>query len=165
MKSRQIIKRGTVGTAPIGPANLASISSPAPCSVDSAHKNTMKTRKLVSPILACLAAALLAAFGSVPLRAATGSGNNPGILPPGSTPGDLSYPDWHVVFLNWILSIPATTNPLLNVDDAADLAIPAPYPLWVGPFDASVGQSGNVWFLPGGYATVVRGISLPNCGD
>jgi len=161
MKSRQIIKRGAVGTAPIGPANLAGISSPAPRSVHSAHKNARKTRKLVSPVLACLAAAILTAFGSGPLRAAPGSGNNPGILPPGSTPGDLSYPDWHVACLNWIMSIAATNNPLLNVDDVADLANPAPHPLWVGPFDASVGQSGNVWFLPGGYATVVREATIP----
>jgi len=67
MKSRQIIKRGAVGTATIGPANLAGISSPAPRSVHSAHKDALKTRKLLSPILACLAAAILTAFGSGPL--------------------------------------------------------------------------------------------------
>ncbi len=125
------------------------------------EKNSMNPRKLVSPILACLAAAILTAFGGEPLRAATASANNPGLLPPGSTPGDLSYPAWHVAFLNWIMSIPATSNPLLNVDDVADLTNSAPHPLWVGPFDASVGQSGNVWFLPGGYATVVREATIP----
>ena len=132
----------------------------------------MKALKLVSSTLLgrtrqaklCgvgLGAAILVAFCGGPLRAATGSGNNPGILPPGSTPGDLSYPDWHVAFMNWILSIAATNNPLLNVDDVADLTNAAPHPLWVGPFDASVGQSGNVWFLPGGYATVVREATIP----
>ncbi|MBZ5565858.1 MAG: hypothetical protein LAP13_25995, partial [Acidobacteriia bacterium] len=63
--------------------------------------------------------------------------------------------------LNWIISIAAANNPLLNVDDVADLANPAPHPLWVGLCDASVGQSGNVWFLPGGYATVVREATIP----
>ncbi len=45
-------------------------------------------------------------------------------------PGDLSYPDWQVGFLNWIMSIAAASNPLLNVDDVADLANRAPHPLW-----------------------------------
>jgi hypothetical protein len=132
----------------------------------------MKAPKLVSATLPgrarqaklcglCLGAAILLAFSGGPLRAGPGSGNNPGILPPGSTPGDLSYPAWHVACLNWVLSIPADINPLLNVDDVADLASPAPHPLWVGPYDASVGQSGNVWILPGAYATVVREATIP----
>ena len=114
----------------------------------------MKALKLVSSTLLgrtrqaklCgvgLGAAILVAFCGGPLRAGPGTGNNPGILPPGSTPGDLSYPEWHVACLNWIMSIATTNNPLLNVDDVADLANPAPHPLWVGPFDASVGQSGR----------------------
>ncbi len=125
------------------------------------EKNSMNPRKLVSPILACLAAAILTAFGSGPLRAAPGTGENPGILPPNSTPGDLSYPDWHVAWWNWVMSIPATSNPLLNVDDVADLATPAPFPLWVGPYDASVGNSGHIWFLAEAYATVVREATIP----
>jgi hypothetical protein len=121
----------------------------------------MKTQKLVSRVLPCLAAAILMAFGSGSVQAGPGGGNNPGVLPPNSTPGDLSYPEWHVVCLNWIMSIAVTNNPLLNVDDPADLANAAPHPLWVGPYDASVGQSGNVWILPGGYATVVREATIP----
>ena len=109
----------------------------------------------------CLAAGLLTAFYGGPLQAAPGSGNSSSILPPNSTPGDLSYPEWHLVCLDWILSIPASINPLLNVDDEADLANPSPHPLWVGPYDASVGQSGHVWILPGAYATVEREAIIP----
>ncbi len=109
----------------------------------------------------CLLTGVLAAFCGGPLWAGEGNADNPGILPPNSTPGDLSYPEWHVVCLNWVLSIPAEINPLLNVDDEADLASPAPHPLWVGTYDASVGQSGNVWILPGAYATVVRNATIP----
>lgn len=108
-----------------------------------------------------LAAGLLTAFWAGPLQAAPDGDGNPGILPPNSTPGDLSYPEWHVACLNWIISIPTNINPLLNVDDEADLANPAPHPLWVGPFDASVAQTGNVWILPGAYATVVREATIP----
>ena len=108
----------------------------------------------------CLAAGLLIALTPSPLRAA-GLTSNPGVLPPNSTPGDLSYPEWHVACLNWVLSMPADINPLLHVDDEADLANPAPHPLWVGTYDASVGQSGNVWILPGAYATVVRDATIP----
>ncbi len=104
---------------------------------------------------------MLVACCDGPLPAGPGTGNNPGIVPPDSTPGDLSYADWHVACLNWIMSIAAPNNPLLNVDDVADLTNAAPHPLWVGPFDASVGQSGNVWFLPGGYGTVVREANIP----
>jgi hypothetical protein len=132
----------------------------------------MKALKLVSSTLLgrtrqaklCgvgLGAAILVTFCGGPLRAGPGTGNNPKILPPDSTPGDLSYSEWHVACLNWVLSMPAASNPLLNVDDEADLASPAPHPLWVGPYDASVGQSGNVWILPGAYATVVRDATIP----
>jgi hypothetical protein len=132
----------------------------------------MKLLKLVSPVLAgqarqpgllavCLAAGILNLFSVGPLQADEAAANNPGVLPPNATPGDLSYPDWHIVGLNWVLSMPAAINPLLNVDDIEDLANPAPHPLWVGTYDASVGQSGNVWFLPGAYATVVRDATIP----
>jgi hypothetical protein len=131
----------------------------------------VKTRKLVASGLSgqarppklcavCLAAGLLIALTPSPLRAA-GITSNPGVLPPNSTPGDLSYPEWHIACLNWVLSIPADINPLLQVDDEADLANPAPHPLWLGDYDASVGQSGHVWILPGAYATVVRDATIP----
>jgi hypothetical protein len=121
---------------------------------------TMKTFR-TNPARLCavyLAAGVLA-FCSGTLYA--DPGNNPRVLPPNSTPRDLSYPEWHVVCLNWILSIPAEVNPLLQVDDEADLAGPAPHPLWFGTYDASVGQSGNVWILPGAYATVEREAVIP----
>jgi hypothetical protein len=132
----------------------------------------MKILKHVSPVLAgqarqpgllavCLAAGIPILFCGGPLLADEAAASNPGVLPPDSTPGDLSYPEWHIVGLNWVLSMPAAINPLLNVDDADDLTNSSPHPLWVGPYDASVGQSGKAWFLPGAYATVERDATIP----
>jgi hypothetical protein len=120
----------------------------------------MKTFKIQLGTLCavCVAAGILTFYGGSIQAAMPG---NPGIRPPNSTPGDLSYPEWHVVCLNWILAMPTNINPLLHVDDEADLATPAPHPLWVGDYDASMGQSGNVWILPGAYATVVREAIIP----
>ena len=109
-----------------------------------------------------LGAAILVAFCGGPLRAGPGTGNHPGILPPNSTPGDLSYPEWHVAWWNWSMSLPANINPNFQVDNEEDLTAPAPYPLWFGDYDASVGNSGNVWFLAEAYTTVVRDITIPS---
>ena len=99
----------------------------------------MKALKLVSSTLLgrtrqaklCgvgLGAAILVAFCGGPLRAGPGTGNHPGILPPDSTPGDLSYPQWHVAWWNWSMSLPKNINPNLQVDGEGDLTAPAPYP-------------------------------------
>jgi hypothetical protein len=132
----------------------------------------MKALKLVSSTLLgrtgqaklCgvgLGAAILVAFCGGPLRASPGTGSNPGILPPNSTPGDLSYPEWHVAWWTWVMSMPQAGNPLLNVDDEADLTAPAPLPLWLGDYDASAGNSGHFWFLAEAYATVERKAMIP----
>ncbi len=119
-----------------------------------------KTKKATLSAV-CLAAGILAVFCSGPLRAADQGAQNPGILPPASTPGDLSYPAWHVAWWNWLMSIPEASNPMLNVDDPEDLATPAPRPLWLGDYDASAGQSGHVWFLAEAYAVVEREATIP----
>jgi hypothetical protein len=109
----------------------------------------------------CLLAGVLVALGGGPLLADEGVGNNPGVLPPGSTPFGMSYPQWHVACWNWAMSMPEATNSMLNVDDEEDLTNPAPHPLWVGPYDASAGQSGHVWFLAQAYALVEREATIP----
>lgn len=116
-----------------------------------------KTAKLCTVFLA---AGILAALCGALLWAGEGGGNNPGVLPPNSTPFDLSYPEWHVAYWNWVMSIPAEVNPSLHADDEDD-AGPILTP-WVGDFDASVGQTGPVWFLPGTHGwDVVRDATIP----
>ncbi len=134
----------------------------------------MKAPKLVSSTLpgrtrqaklcgVALGAAILVAFCGGPLRAAMDGGNNPGILPPDSTPGDLSYPQWHLSWWDWAMSMPQAGHPLLNADDLGDQATSI-NPVWVGPYDASAGQSGRVWFLAETFAngwTVQRDAVIP----
>jgi hypothetical protein len=82
------------------------------------------------------AAAAVAALALVLASAAlAGGGNqgNPGILPPQSNPHGQSYGEWGAAWWNWALNLP-----------------PDAKVLWAqGPYDASVGQSGSVWFLAG----------------
>jgi hypothetical protein len=82
--------------------------------------------------------------------ALAGSANpNPRVLPPGSTPNDLSYGAWSDAWWTWALSIPADTNPMLDT---------------TGQYGA-LGQSGPVWFLAGvGFGigpTVERSLAVP----
>lgn len=98
----------------------------------------------------CLATGILAALCSGLLWAGDGNADNPGVLPPDSTPFDMSYPEWHVACIDWTMSIPEATNPMLNADDPEDQDTAA-RPVWIGPYDASAGQSGHVWFLAGTY--------------
>jgi len=98
----------------------------------------------------CLVAGIVAALCGALLWAGEGGGNNPGVLPPNATPFDLSYPEWHVACFDWAVSMPEATNPMLNADDPGDQAT-AERPVWIGPYDASAGQSGHVWFLAGTY--------------
>ena len=92
-----------------------------------------------------LTAGALALLGGA-VWAGDGNAGNPGVLPPDSTPLDQSYPEWHLAWWNWALSMPQATSPLLNADDPADQATSA-LPVWIGPYDASAGQSGPAWFL------------------
>lgn len=75
---------------------------------------------------------------------------NPGVLPPQSSPRGMSYPEWQAEWWKWVLAIPAEINPLYAE----------------GEFDASVGQSGHVWFLAGTTGTgmvppIVRSCTIP----
>jgi len=95
-----------------------------------------------------LSGPLIEAALLVALAGAAGGGDaaNPRVMPPDSTPFDLSYPEWHIAWWNWALSMPAATNPLLNADDPGDQDTSV-LPVWIGPYDASAGQSGQAWFL------------------
>lgn len=68
-----------------------------------------------------------------------GQGNpNPGVHPPNSKPYGLSYGEWSAKWWQWILQIPAATNPNLDATGA----------------NCAEGQSGQVWFLGGSFGTL-----------
>jgi hypothetical protein len=91
---------------------------------------------------------LLATHGNAPQpmriafpvsMAAGGGGNpNPGIHPVNSQPYGLSYSDWSAKWWQWVLQIPAATNPNLDATGA----------------NCAEGQSGQVWFLAGSFGTL-----------
>ncbi len=70
---------------------------------------------------------------------------NPGILPPDSSPYGLTYAEWSVKWWQWVFSMPANNNPILDTADC------------------TVGQSGPVWFLVGEFAptTITRQCTIP----
>lgn len=61
------------------------------------------------------------------------SGNTPGVLPPIARPYGLTYGQWSAKWWQWAISIPASTNPLLDSTGA----------------NCGENQSGPVWFLAG----------------
>ena len=60
------------------------------------------------------------------------------IHPINSKPYGLSYSEWSAKWWQWILQVPAATNPNLDATGA----------------DCGQGQSGNVWFLAGSFGTL-----------
>ena len=75
------------------------------------------------------------------------SGNsNPGVHPPNSKPYGLSYGEWSAKWWQWILQIPAATNPNLDATGG----------------HCAEGQSGHVWFLAGSFGTLPSPI-FRNC--
>jgi hypothetical protein len=74
---------------------------------------------------------------------------NPGVHPPNSNPYGLSYGEWSAKWWQWILQIPAATNPNLDTTGA----------------NCAEGQSGQVWFLGGSFGTlpadIVRDCTIP----
>lgn len=72
---------------------------------------------------------------------------NPGIAPPGSEPYGASYSEWSARWWQWVYSIPADHNPV--VDTAGE--------------NAAQGQHGPVWFLAGNFGgTTVREVTVPS---
>ena len=68
---------------------------------------------------------------------------NPGIHPINSKPYGLSYSEWSARWWQWLLQIPAATNPNLDATGA----------------NCAEGQSGHVWFLAGSFGPLT--ISFP----
>ena len=68
---------------------------------------------------------------------------NPGILPPNSHAFGRSYAEWSAAWWQWLLSIPAASNPNLAN----------------GNIDCGLGQTGKVWFLGGTFG----GSAIRNC--
>ncbi len=94
-----------------------------------------------------LAAALLLATAAWPVQA-QGNLKNPGILPPQSTPGDMTFGEWAADWWQWAVSIPTPGNPLVDT---------------TGQY-AGVDQEGSVWFLAGVWganAPVTRTCTIP----
>jgi len=79
-----------------------------------------------------------------------GGNPNPGIHPPNSNPYGLSYSEWSAKWWQWLLQIPAATNPNLDATGV----------------NCAQGQSGHVWFLAGSFGTlpspIVRNCTVPN---
>lgn len=80
-------------------------------------------------LLSCAAALTLPS----PALAENGTQDNPGVMPPQTKVGGLSNGEWGAKWWQWVFSIPADRNPLLDT---------------TGEF-AGEAQSGHVWFLAG----------------
>jgi len=94
--------------------------------------------------------ALAMLVGSLVLLQSEGTslaGNpNPGVAPPNSTPGDMTYGEWGGAWWSWALGIPAASNPV--IDETGEFG--------------DVDQQGSVWFLAGTFgATAERTLSVP----
>jgi hypothetical protein len=71
---------------------------------------------------------------------------NPGVLPPNSNAFGRSYAEWSAAWWQWLLSIPADTNPNFAT----------------GNVDCTLGQSGHVWFLAGTFGgSATRKCTIP----
>ena len=72
---------------------------------------------------------------------------NPGVFPVSSKPYGATYGQWSAKWWQWALSIPASSNPLLDTTGA----------------NCAVAQSGPVWFLAGTFGTSeVRACTIPS---
>ncbi len=101
--------------------------------------------KRINAVIAIGAMAFALVLTANPAQAGAGSTGNSKILPPGSSPYGLTYAEWSVKWWQWVLSLPATNNPI--ADTAA----------------CGAGQSGHVWFLVGAFppTTITRTCTIP----
>ena len=87
----------------------------------------------------CCAVVLLVALVGVALSpthsAGQDGGGNPGVIPPQAKYRGLSYGEWGARQTQWFFSLPVDHHPLYDTADC------------------SAGQSGNVWFLGGTFAS------------
>jgi hypothetical protein len=104
------------------------------------NSRVIHRRSLV--ILVMLVALLL------PSPAIFARNDNPGVLPPNSSPHGKSYEEWSVAWWQWAISLPVTNHPLF--DETGE--------------NCDVGQQGKVWFLGGVFnvsGTAVRDCTIP----
>ncbi len=90
--------------------------------------------------------ALALALGASLAQAGKGNAGNPGVLPPQSHAHGMTYAQWANAWWQWAFSFPKDVNPMLDLTGE----------------QASLGQSGSVWFLAGtmgGNAT--RTVTIP----
>src|SRR5712691_4181128 len=108
------------------------------------YKGNMKAR-IVNAQTALLAAGMIALFTTLPAHAGAGGQQNPGVLPPDSSPFGASYSQWSERWWQWVFSLPVGHHPLF---DTADV---------------SAGQSGQVWFLGGNFTgkPETRNVTIP----
>jgi len=103
--------------------------------------------------LPCLAVVVIIATATAPALAKKNV--NPRVIPPQAKPFGLSYGQWGVRYFQWLAAIPLPVSPMNDATGA----------------NASVGQSGKVWFLAenldwedaegGVEATIERTITIP----
>jgi len=96
----------------------------------------MNKRRTLST-MAVFAAALLLITAPAPAQSF--------LAPPETLPGGLSYQQWGAKWWQWVLSIPASINPILDTTGA----------------NCDVDQSGPVWFLAGGPPIAERNCTVP----
>jgi hypothetical protein len=82
----------------------------------------------------------------IPVAQAGSRNPNPRVLPPHSNPYGNTYGEWSARWWQWLLSIPAATNPNLDTTGA----------------NCAEGQGGQVWFLAGTFGgSVIRACTVP----
>ena len=104
-------------------------------------------RRLLSFLIASVAL-LLVGLTPYPVTRAVyaDSSASPAVFLPGSSPYGVSYKEWSARWWQWGLSIPTSTNPIL--DDSGDFC--------------NQHQSGQVWYLAGDFGgSVTRSCTIP----
>jgi hypothetical protein len=79
---------------------------------------------------------LASAWGFATTRAPADGKGNPGVLPVNSNPYGKSYGEWSARHWEWLFSMPVDAHPLFETADCSE------------------GQSGQVWFLGGTFASI-----------
>jgi len=113
------------------------------------QRNTNLRAAIRSRALTTAASLTCATALMLPCSALAGDGNqdNPSVMPPQAIVGGLSNGEWAAKWWQWVLSIPADRNPLLDT---------------TGGF-AGEAQYGHVWFLAGTFGnSVQRSFNVPS---
>jgi hypothetical protein len=94
-----------------------------------------------------LIALILSLCALTTVTSAQGNYKNPKVLPPHSNAYGMTYGEWSAAWWQWVYSIPAVRNPILDTNGA----------------NCAEGQVGKVWFLAGtsGGGPVTRTCDVP----